>query len=79
LTTCFYPHRSIKRTEEILSEEILLPYTDAGLPVRDCVLEKLINAIARDRWTLLQAETSGLGFRTSGSSHYYTLYFQRNA
>jgi len=73
LTTCFYPHRSIyiSKRPAILGD-IFLPYKDAEPPVRDCVLEKLINTIARDRWTLLQAIPE-----SSGS--FYTLYFQRNA
>jgi len=74
LTTCSYPHRSIYISKHpAIVEEIFLPYKDAGLPVRDCVLEKLINAIARDRWTLLQA------IPESYSTSSYTLYFQRNA
>ena len=74
LTTCSYPHRSIYISKQpAIVEEIFLPYKDAGLPVRDCVLEKLINAIARDRWTLLQA------IPESYSTSSYTLYFQRNA
>ena len=63
LTTCSYPY----------SSHGFLPYSKAKPPVRDCVLEKLINTIARDRWTLLQA------IPESYSTSSYTLYFQRNA
>ena len=74
LTTCSYPHRSVYISKQpAILEEIFLPYKGAELPVRDCVLEKLINTIARDRWTLLQA------IPESYSTSSYTLYFQRNA
>ena len=58
LTTCSYPY----------SSHGFLPYKDAEPPVRDCVLEKLINFIAQDRWTLLQASISTV-----------SIVFQRNA
>ena len=67
-TTCSYPKGSL----------YAFPMSRAEMSVVDCVLGKLINFIAHDRWTLLQGVVFSRGGQATPLT-FYTLYFQRNA
>ena len=72
--TCFYLTEKVRNKGAL--PKALPPLSTVENPVRDCVLEKLINTIARDRWTLIQATSTLYQPPNDG---FYTLYFQRNA
>jgi len=81
-TTCSYPKQELSNGEE--SRYYAIPMSRAEMSFVDCVLGKLINFIAKDRWTLLQgSHRGGDAIGGDGLAHpylnFYTLYFQRNA